>query len=160
MDRIAIVSDTHGKGVVDLANILKEMDLDRLIFLGDLYEDGETLKRITGLRTVNVLGNNEYLLQSSLPSEKIIEIGAKKVFACHGHDYGVKANLTSLSYRAEELEADICLFGHSHIYTNEKINGIHYFNPGSPSYPRSFDRLKSFGLMLMGEKISFERIIL
>lgn len=47
MNRIAIVSDTHCKGVVNLANILSKMDLDLLIFLGDIFIDGEILENKT-----------------------------------------------------------------------------------------------------------------
>lgn len=160
MNRIAIVSDTHCKGVVNLANILSKMDLDLLIFLGDIFIDGEILENKTWLKTINILGNNDYSLENSIASEQMLEINGRNIFACHGHNYKVKANLNYLSYRAEELNADICLFGHSHIYTNEKINGIYYFNPGSPSYPRSFDGLKSFGIMLIDDEVTFERIIL
>lgn len=161
MNRIAIVSDTHCKGVISLANKLSNMDLDLLIFLGDMFEDGEILENKTGLKTINILGNNDYSLENTISSEQILEINGQNIFACHGHRYKVKSSFTQLSYRAEELKADICLFGHSHIYTNEKINGIYYFNPGSPSYPRSFDRIKSFGLMLIDDnEVIFERIIL
>lgn len=63
MNRIAIVSDTHCKGVISLANKLSNMDLDLLIFLGDMFEDGEILENKTGLKTINILGNNDYSLE-------------------------------------------------------------------------------------------------
>ncbi len=61
---------------------------------------------------------------------------AKRFYMVHGHQYGVKMSLQSLYYRAKEKEADIVLFGHTHVPCCEQEDGIWLINPGSPSRPR------------------------
>lgn len=49
----------------------------------------------------------------------------------------MKYDLAKLRYRALELEADIALFGHTHVSQIEYIDGIWFINPGSPTLPRN-----------------------
>ena len=52
-------------------------------------------------------------------------------FATHGHNFGVKSNLTRLMYFAEEKGFDVVLFGHTHIPCSEKSGDILFVNPGT-----------------------------
>jgi len=62
---------------------------------------------------------------------EIFELNGKKIFLTHGHLYGVKSTMKEIEAKAEEIEADICIFGHTHReYMNEK-NDIIYLNPGA-----------------------------
>lgn len=160
MARIGIVSDTHGKKILDLVSTLKAQDLDSLIFLGDLHQDGLYLHRLTGLPTIQVLGNNDPAFQGQVNNELIKLVDGYKIFMCHGHLYGVKYGLDRLSYRAEELGAHICLYGHTHVYNHDVINGIHYFNPGSASISRTRLKEKSFGILDTSQGINFEKILI
>ena len=67
-------------------------------------------------------------------------------FMCmHGHSYGVKSSLDRAVYAAEENEADILLYGHTHTPKDTVVNldggkSIRVFNPGSVGrgYPSSY----------------------
>ena len=63
--------------------------------------------------------------------EIIFTLSSKKIFACHGHRYNVKSGLNTIYFAAKEKEADLCLYGHTHIPNNEYYAGIHLFNPGA-----------------------------
>ena len=55
-------------------------------------------------------------------------------------------------------EVDLVIYGHSHKFSNEKIDNIIYLNPGSVSLPRGVD-YKSFSIMnLENDNIKIEQI--
>ena len=65
-----------------------------------------------------------------------LNIGGKKIFAVHGNGYSLDYGLYSLSAEAREKEADICLYGHTHVPDITTGYGIWFVNPGSVSRPR------------------------
>ena len=132
MNRIAIVSDTHNRCLDETANLIKEHKADYIIFLGDLYEDGSALESKTDLATISVLGNNDYMLYGKFKDEEIIDVNGYKIFICHGH---------------------------THVYHEEIINGIYYYNPGSPSIAKYSYDPTSFGILDLNNKVKFEKII-
>lgn len=60
MNRIAIVSDTHGLFLDKTAELILENKCEYIIFLGDFYLDGPVLQEKTSLDCVSVLGNNDF----------------------------------------------------------------------------------------------------
>jgi predicted phosphodiesterase len=50
--------------------------------------------------------------------------------------------------------ADIVVFGHSHIFFNEVIDGIIFVNPGSAG-PRRFHLGRSIAILHLPPKVSF-----
>ena len=81
-----------------------------------------------------VRGNCDF--DSKYPKEVVASVSGKKILAVHGHEHNVKSSLMELYYRAKEREADIVLFGHSHLYGAEMKDGILFVNPGSTMLPR------------------------
>ena len=59
------------------------------------------------------------------------------IMCTHGHLYGVKTGLTALSYAADEIGADIVLYGHTHIPDITNYNNKWFINPGSLGRPLS-----------------------
>ena len=159
MNRIAIVSDTHNKCLDETARLIKEYKAEYIIFLGDLYEDGSVLENKTFLDGISVLGNNDYMLYGKFSDEEIIDVNGYKIFICHGHTYKVEDDLSLLREKAEKEKFDICLFGHTHVYHEEIINGIYYYNPGSPSIAKYSYDPTSFGILDLNNKVKFEKII-
>ncbi|KRQ86146.1 hypothetical protein ABG79_02098 [Caloramator mitchellensis] len=132
--RIGIVSDTH-KNLFMLDKAIKLMgDIDLLIHLGDCKEDLIKINTKYNLDYEAVLGNNDFLREGE--SEKLIVLKGKKILLTHGHKYNVYFGLDRLYYRAAELEADVVLYGHTHVQHIEWINNILFINPGSTSLPR------------------------
>lgn len=71
-------------------------------------------------------------------------VEGKMVLITHGHLYNVGFGLDQYSYLAEEIGADIALFGHIHQPVAERINGILYLNSGSVAQPRGHYQIKMY----------------
>lgn len=147
--RIAIVSDTHRQIDVLLENLQREY-IDELFFLGDCYNDGLEIARRLNISAQLVRGNVEPF-DCIGPTDLIVKRDKWTIFLTHGHRYNVKMGLSSLSYRSEELNADLTLFGHTHTPFYEKLANIILFNPGSASYP-NYNNECSWGLLELNEK--------
>lgn len=126
-----IFSDSHG-GVGSMAQFCEaEPDAEFVIFAGDMQRDIEDLEKLFPQKNfVYVLGNNDYFV-SGVPYERVFTLGNKRIFLTHGHKYGVKMGLYSLSLAAKQQNADICIFGHTHSKFFEKDGELVLFNPGS-----------------------------
>ena len=81
-----------------------------------------------------VRGNCDF--ESKYPKEILHQLVGNTILAVHGHEHNVKSSLMELYYRAKEKDADIVLFGHSHLYGAEMKDGILFVNPGSTMQPR------------------------
>lgn len=134
--KLLVISDTHGvlnrvyKVIDDIKN-----NISGVVHCGDIVDDVDVLKsRYKNLDFYNVKGNCDY--GTGIPAESVFNIGGKKIFVTHGHNYSVNFNIDRLCYRGIELEADVCLFGHTHIPLIENYNGMVILNPGSLSAPR------------------------
>lgn len=130
--KILIVSDSHG-----LTEELQEIkarhahEVQLMIHCGDseLQADEEALENF-----LVVQGNCDFI--GTFPEDLVKEIDGHRVFITHGHRYGVKTTLLNLSFRAQEADANIVCFGHSHFLGAEIIEDILYINPGSIRLPR------------------------
>lgn len=131
---IAVMSDTHrNKNMIDKAcSYIKNADV--VIHLGDNVEDTNEIRNKYDGEIISVTGNCDFMSTHSL--ERIEIIGGKKFFITHGHEYGVKYDLNRLKYKAMEVEADIALFGHTHMPFIANELGILFINPGSVSLSR------------------------
>lgn len=155
--RIGIISDTHG----DIAGAVKAMkelgSLDFIIHLGDYADDGLAIEKAVGIEVIGVKGNCDF--HSTLPEDRLLTIDDKKVFITHGHRYDVKWNYHKLFYKGLEVEADVVLFGHTHVAARFIEEGILVMNPGSSSQPRGHHE-KTYGLLEIGESITGEILII
>lgn len=141
--QIAVVSDTH-RSIYELNKLHKIIEgTDMLIHLGDNTDDVEEIAQTYKGKIINVRGNCDF--GSFIPAERLEVIEGKRIFITHGHKYNVKYGLTNLKYKAEEVEADIVLFGHTHESLVEYESGIWFLNPGSAALPR--DSAKSIAIL-------------
>ncbi|URZ04085.1 metallophosphoesterase [Clostridium felsineum] len=134
--RIAVMSDTHmsNEHIKRACDSLKMSHADIVIHLGDNVQDIEEIKKYYKGEIIYIKGNCDY---TNVPAEKTFSLEKKRFFITHGDRYAVKYNTMKLEYRVKELEADIVLFGHTHISKIDFNDGIWYINPGSVSYPRN-----------------------
>lgn len=154
--KILVVSDTHR----DIDGILKAVErmevLPQLIIhLGDYAEDGESIEKNTGIKVEIVRGNGDFF-NKNYEDDKVIEVKGKKIFLTHGHKYNVRYGVMNLSYKAKELNADIALYGHTHVPLIIKDSDIMIMNPGSPSYPRGLDRARTYGLIEIEDRVNMK----
>lgn len=155
---IIATSDTHGDAnALEKLILQHEKTMSLLIHLGDGEAEFFQLKKqFAHLNMAMVKGNCDLDLLNSLPEIKIFQINEYvKIFACHGHSFGVKHNVENLTAAAKLENANIALFGHTHNKFLETKNNLTLLNPGSLSRPRSFG--PSFAKILVkGEKFSVQ----
>lgn len=138
--RIAVFSDTHGltarfTRAIEMATALPG-GLDAVIHLGDMVTDAAVIERaIPGCPCYVIRGNNDYNC-GSYPDELVLTVGKARLYASHGHQYSFMSRLSRLSYRAQELCADMALFGHTHCFQQCMDFGVPVVNPGSVTLPR------------------------
>ncbi|SKA90033.1 hypothetical protein SAMN05443428_11016 [Caloramator quimbayensis] len=132
--RIGVVSDSHGN-LYMLDKAIKSMgNLDYIIHLGDEYRDIIKVNEKYKLPIEYVSGNNDFGAER-IP-EKILSISGKKIFITHGHRYNVYFGLESLYFKALETDAELVLYGHTHVQDIKSKGDIILLNPGSVSRPR------------------------
>jgi len=140
MTRVLIISDSHGL-TEELTMIKERHQTDYMIHCGDSELDFDQ-KEMEGF--YKVAGNCDF--DGRYPNEQLLTINGLTFFVAHGHLHHVKRNVMAISYRAEEENAQIVCFGHTHIAGAEKIGNQVLINPGSIHQPR-YRQEKTYALM-------------
>ena len=151
MKRLIAVSDSHGnaKAVEKLLPLIKENHY--FLHLGDGLSDLRSVLDECPKKTYFCAGNCDFY--PGVLDEGVLEVENVKIFYCHGHRYGVKGGLSSLAYRAKELDCSVALYGHTHQAGVKEIDGVTLVNPGSLRYP--FGEGGSYVyIVINGEKIT------
>ncbi|MEI8175631.1 MAG: metallophosphoesterase family protein [Candidatus Omnitrophota bacterium] len=157
--KIAVLSDTHIPIIADdmpkkIYTALKGVDL--IVHAGDIVTP-EIIDRLSKIAPVRaVCGNmDDENVCARLPKKDIIKAGALSLGLIHGS--GAPANLMA-TVRKEFKQVDVIIFGHSHIPCNERIDGVLFFNPGSPT-DKIFAPYNSYGMIEITGKNINARII-
>lgn len=142
--KILVVSDTHRNYNVLEAIIKKNPGADMLIHLGDGESEFDDVSRVfPQFPMVYVGGNCDYGMHKTT---HVVQAGGHKIFCCHGHTVGVRAGVELLVCAAIQNECDIALYGHTHVYRTEVMDGVYVMNPGSPDCPRGGNK-PSYGVI-------------
>ena len=149
---ILVMSDTHGNTKV-IKQLLENYQgqVAAVVHLGDYARDMARFARQDADSALYYIvnGNTDPLVE--VYDERVIEVAGKRIFITHGHRYDVKSKLDNLVYRAQELQVDACLFGHTHIAVLFTHKNIVFLNPGSLTYP-SHDQERGYGLIRISEE--------
>ncbi|MBU0467658.1 MAG: YfcE family phosphodiesterase [Candidatus Omnitrophica bacterium] len=130
--KIGVTSDTHDRGLPK--QMLDDFqDVDLIIHAGDAcsLDAINELKNIA--EVIAVFGNMDDMQVREGYREKLI---IKKEGASIGIFHGRGSAKKVLDFVVEEFKdekVDVVVFGHSHCAIKEVIDGILYFNPGSPN---------------------------
>lgn len=156
---LLIISDSHGRpDRIDEA--IRRVKPDGILFAGDGLRDLTRLEIPEGCPLWAVSGNCDWLSSPLIiggsvfqpETEELITVEGVRILLMHGHKYDVKSGPTRAICRAMELEADVLVFGHTHMPTEFRLTpdgarnlyGVQkpltVFNPGSLG-----DRDGSFG---------------
>lgn len=132
--RIVVISDTHG----DLYNfelaISQQPKADLFIHLGDCERDIDNIRPfLRDRQIISVSGNCDF--GSVTPPEDETTANGKRIFLTHGHPYHVKFGIGTAIDEARRRNADILLFGHTHVPISTYENGLYIMNPGSLGHP-------------------------
>ena len=156
MQRILILSDSHGNNENVEKAIKKAGKIDKMIHLGDVGYDYLAVERMSKVPVYMVAGNNDY--GGFLMDRMILQFGSHKVFVTHGHREGVYMGLDNLRYNALQNGCDIAMFGHTHVPVIDiHDEDVTIINPGSVSRPRQIGHKKTFIIMEIddNDKVSF-----
>jgi uncharacterized protein len=132
---LGIISDTHGLIRPQLFQLLE--GVDHILHGGDLGPI-ELLAELEAMAPVTVVpGNTDgFDVRDRVPAVQHLDLAGMNVVVTHGHQLG--------SPSPDNLgpafpQADLIVFGHTHIPLLEERDGRWFVNPGSCG-PRRFDR--------------------
>jgi len=129
--KLLVLSDTH-RDTETMEQVIQHcQDVDAVIHCGDSELDAAYFE---GTSIHIVRGNCDF--DELFEDEALFDLANNKVLVVHGHKHNVKSTLMPLNYRAQEVQASIVCFGHSHLLGAELQNGILFVNPGSLHKPR------------------------
>ncbi len=149
--KLLVFSDTHGYPRPMLEVVQATPDVDIVFHLGDGVRDAERLREaFPGVGLYVSQGNCDGAGTGDYPVEGLVDICGLPVYYTHGHMLGVKNDLSRLWIAAKQRGAQVALYGHTHLPHYEFRAGIHLFNPGSISLPRSSSY--TYGQILLHEE--------
>lgn len=159
--RIGVISDTH---IPDRASEIPKVileafkNVDMVIHAGDLVNIS-VLERLEAVcpDVHAVRGNmDQDEVKKRLPEKEVIKAGTHKIGVMHG--FGSPVNLIEkLSEVFKGDGVDIIVFGHAHYGVNERVGGILFFNPGSPT-DKIFCAYNSYGIIELNDTVKAEVI--
>ena len=146
--RIAVLSDTHGLLRPEVLDAIA--GCDAIIHGGDINKP-EIIDRLKEIAPVYVVrGNNDKEWAEHLPVTLTFQIEDCRFFLVHNKKE-VPKTLTGI---------DAVIFGHSHRYFEENIDGRLWLNPGSCG-KRRFDQEITLAILTVDvSALSVERIVI
>ena len=130
----------------DLEKVLeKESPIDAMVHLGDVEGSEDYIRILTDAPVYMVAGNNDFY--TDLPGQAVIDLDGYRAFITHGHGYHVSYSPNRLVAEALHRNAQIAMYGHTHVPHLEQVEGVIVLNPGSLSYPRQAGREPSYIIM-------------
>ena len=131
--KLLVLADVHGRRDAVERALEQQPDCRTVLFLGDGLRDMEDIEECHPERVFAMVpGNCDF--SALLPVTRLEIYEGKRVLMTHGHRYHVKYGLTTVCLAAEERQADILLFGHTHQTLQEYRDGLYILNPGSLGY--------------------------
>jgi len=133
--KIGVISDTHGDQLAIKRAVAVVGPVDLWLHAGDYSQDARFITRISAGKVIAAAGNCDGSTAVGKIDE-FIDVGGKKIWLTHGHRYNVKNGHHELAWWARQFEADIVVYGHSHIPEVAWVQDLLVFNPGSAAHPR------------------------
>lgn len=130
--KLGVIADTHSRDVPsEVLEVLTKTDL--IVHAGD-FCSVEDYKTFTALKEVKaVFGNmDDAAVRNKLPEQLIFEWEGFRIGLTHGEG-PAKRVLAFVQEKFKKEKVDAVIYGHSHEPFNEVIDGVLYFNPGSPN---------------------------
>ncbi|MCB1155398.1 metallophosphoesterase family protein, partial [bacterium] len=156
-------SDTHLTRDNDIA-VLDQIaagpfaDVDMILHAGDLVDRGIFDLAFPDIPFQAVAGNMDFgALATSLPSVDVIRVERARIGLIHGH--GLTGEFPA-NLREQFRDVKAIVFGHSHVPYCAVHDGVLYFNPGSPIFPRG-GHAPSVGLLTVnGDRIEGRHVVI
>nr|MBP3598604.1 metallophosphoesterase [Eubacterium sp.] len=146
MAKYLVFSDSHGddEKMLDVVKRHKG-EIEGIFFLGDMENSGDRLRGAVQGPVYMVRGNCDWSLQAK--DFQTFSLHGHTVAMTHGHRQHVNMGIDTLKYWAMEKEADLVLYGHTHVPFVEQSSQMTILNPGSISRPRQEGHKKTYALL-------------
>jgi uncharacterized protein len=134
--RILVISDTHIQRSEDMPTQILEIakHADMVIHAGDVTRDSVLLGFEKNCEVVAVRGNMDAQpVSSRFPAKTRLDAEGVRIGVVHG--FGAPDHVAYIARNMFE-DVDIIIFGHSHQFYLESLEGVTMMNPGSPTDPR------------------------
>jgi len=128
--KILVFSDSHTR-FEKILEILEKEKPERVICAGDHSTDAEELSYTDENLPFHIVRGNTDFYDQKHEDLLEFELGGKKIFLAHGHEFGVKLDLEPIIRTAQTRGSDIVIFGHTHKAIHLEVEGMHIFNPGA-----------------------------
>lgn len=138
--KILVLSDSHCDKYLLERIIKKESNVDMIIHLGDGNDEFEDIMLNSKITNYCVAGNCDF--ETTAPYTRIIIAADKRLFIAHGHTFDVKETYSKIIKTAKSENADICLFGHTHMQYKSVIDDMIVLNPGAVNYFNDYAVIK------------------
>lgn len=130
--RVAVVSDSHGntQALERLASLLSGKGIPMVLHLGDDYRDLGFLSS-RGLEVIGVPGVYcpEYA-DARIPNRRLVELAGVKLFLTHTDSRHRHDRPGDPDPQEAAWEADLILYGHTHVPALEERESGFWLNPG------------------------------
>ncbi len=149
--QIVVVSDTHGRDEVYQELRMRHPQASAFLDCGDSETDPINLDGF-----VSVQGNNDYY--ADYPLERVLDLKELRVYMTHGQYLRYHNRIESLVVKAKENNCTLVLYGHTHVFDAQEVDGITLVNPGSLYHQRDMS-IPSYALITITKgKTTVERI--
>jgi hypothetical protein len=150
--RIGLISDTHGLLRPQVHQALAGVEL--ILHAGDVGGD-EILDELTLIAPVRaVFGNTDAPGNPRLAASLSHEASGVRIHVSHGHELGVPAARTLLSLH----DADVIVYGHTHVPMIVRAAGRLVVNPGSAG-PTRFELEPTVAVLTVADGTADARVI-
>lgn len=141
MNRYLVCSDIHGN-LENFKYALKEASMDPLdgvIIAGDIEMDVEVIRALVESSDANGVPTKLYIVCGNCDRRRsdvqdMISFtfpDGKKCMLTHGHRYGVKGDLDMLGMVADNIGAQVAIYGHTHSFDDHTYGRVRFINPGA-----------------------------
>lgn len=146
--KIVVMGDSH-KEFHKLKHVVESnLDADAFIHLGDGEHEFNDVRNLFPEKSfLFVKGNCDFADNKTI---RIANAKGIKVLCVHGHEHNVHQGLDTLVSVAKQNGCKIALYGHTHLYRTELIDGVYVMNPGSIDSPRD-KRPASYGVITIDD---------
>lgn len=148
MKRIAIISDSHGLLQDQVKNELHKADY--IIHAGDVDTPDIVEYMRQCCETYVVRGNNDKDWAKDLPESLFFTIEGVRFFLVHDKK-DIPKDLNHV---------DVVIYGHSHQYSAETVNGVLFLNPGYCGKKRFLLQLSMCRMTVEEGHYEYEKIVI
>ena len=128
--KLLVFSDSHGN-LSHMEQAVVAERPDGILHLGDVVRDAQRLaQRFSDLPLEYVYGNCDGC-ESGPETERVLTVEGFRILMMHGHTRGVKWGVERAVLAAQEAEAQVLLFGHTHRPLCDRSGALWILNPGS-----------------------------